>query len=211
MVDPWEWARALALEEASLLQGYPWWGPLHREMRRSFGDLDPCAVTGLPEGQDPGALTYGETPAGTTYQLLRFLNLAPGSRIVDLGSGRGLVVLVAGLLGYQASGIELIEVYVERARQAGASLDLAVTFTQGNFLETAIPAAELYFVCSTAFPEDLRETLETRLAEAMPPASRVVTLDWHLADPRFAVEEAVRLPVSWGPSTFLVHRLVTQF
>ena len=55
-------------------------------------------------------------------RLLEVTRLPPGSRFVDLGSGRGLAALSAASLGYPACGLEFFPEYVERASGVAAEL-----------------------------------------------------------------------------------------
>ena len=50
---------------------------------------------------------YAQTPAGTVEAMLDFAALAPGERLLDLGSGDGRIVIAAARRGADATGIDI--------------------------------------------------------------------------------------------------------
>lgn len=54
-----------------------------------------------------GTATYGETEPEGQLQVLKAVGAKPGQRYYDLGAGLGRNVLVAWLLGMEATGVEL--------------------------------------------------------------------------------------------------------
>jgi SAM-dependent methyltransferase len=89
-------------------------------------------------------------PSGTGDALFAIeqASLDADRSLVDLGSGRGKVVLLAAALtGARGLGIEIDARLVERARAAAASLGLTrATFEVGDVREVEIPAADVYFM-----------------------------------------------------------------
>jgi SAM-dependent methyltransferase len=191
------WAIALNLYELVSFGFQGWWWRLHWAVYKGFRNLDPGELVRERRGDDPGELSYGETPGIAFSRLIEWAELRPGDRVLDLGSGRGLVPMVAALRGYRAAGIEVVEEYVLGARSVARSLNLEIDFRVADMLECDWPTAELVLLNSTAFPSDFRKDLLIRLNDLEPP-TRVATYDWELASDNFQQIVAGRLPVTWG-------------
>jgi hypothetical protein len=58
----------------------------------------------------------------------------PGARLVELGSGVGLMTILADLLGYEAVGIEIEPELVEVSRDLAAAAGSRATFIEGSFV-----------------------------------------------------------------------------
>lgn len=58
----------------------------------------------------------------------------PGARLVELGSGVGLMTIVADLLGYEAVGIEIEPELVAVARGLAADAGSRAEFVEGSFV-----------------------------------------------------------------------------
>lgn len=169
-----------------------WWWRLHRALPRHFRGIRPYRLERTHPDRD--SLAYGETPAISIQRLLRACGLAPGSRFVDLGSGRGLAALSAASLGYPASGLEFFPEYVERANRLAVELDLPARFKQGDLVTDPWPEGELYYLASTAFGRETRQRLLQRLP-GLPAGALVATLDWTLP---LEGLYSFTLPVTWG-------------
>jgi protein-L-isoaspartate O-methyltransferase len=170
-----------------------WWWKLRWAVWREFRDLDIAAIV----GGESADLSYGETPTVTLARILEVAELTPGARFVDLGAGRGVTVLAAALMGYSASGLEIVGEYVLRARRAAQRLAVEVEFRQQDFLQGEWPEGDLYLMNSTAFGEDMRDKLTERLRE-LGSQSMIVTYDWSLDPTHFEEQNALRLPVTRG-------------
>lgn len=153
------------------------------------------------QGIDAGALTWGETPFSTARDVLRDAGVGPDSTVVDLGAGRGMVLLAARALGACARGVELdsARVWPVRDALARAGVDLAV----GDAREADIRAATHIWLSWTCMPSALRAALVERL-DALAVGARVVSLTWspvaHAGDgsaPLALVRETRRL-FPWG-------------
>ena len=58
----------------------------------------------------------------------------PGLRFLEWGSATGVITIMADLLGYEASGIELDESLVKTARGLAAKFESRARFAAGSFL-----------------------------------------------------------------------------
>jgi hypothetical protein len=112
----------------------------------------------------PGALTYGEVPTEEAFRVLRLAQPKPGETFVDIGSGRGQIVVGmclewAGVLK-ECVGIEALPNLVELSQSVGkiAVAQSAATVTatastsslSGNALTT-----QLRFSCADFLKQDL--------------------------------------------------------
>lgn len=61
---------------------------------------------------------------------------APGRRFLEWGSASGIITIIADLLGYDASGIELDPSLVTTAREIAARHGSGARFVAGSFLPT---------------------------------------------------------------------------
>jgi len=200
------WAASIWLNEFFQWRKCSWWWDLRRELKQEFRDLDPYRLVMKLRGPyHMGSLAFGETPPSSVAKILNTINLPKGSRVVDFGAGRGMPCLTAAALGYRSLGLEYFQVYTERSQRVAQRLNLEATFESGNFLDRPLPEADLYLVSTTAFPEETRQQLLTKLLEVSPNAW-VVTQDWILGPP-FVNERLQELPVSWGTAKFCFQRL----
>lgn len=200
----------LALREAAALGRFPWWWRLRAALARHWAGLSPFAVvrregpaSGLPEED----LIYGETPPLTAYRLLEALQVGPRDRVVDLGCGRGTVVLVAALaFGAAGLGCEALPTFVERGRRVACSLGLSrVEFRLGDVRGGPLPQGTVYFVAGTTLrPESWRRVC-ARLKDTAP-GTRAASLSAPLPASRWELLQRNKMPFSWGPATVYLQR-----
>ena len=72
---------------------------------------------------------------GVTRSALMSLR-APGQRFLEWGSATGIITIMAEMLGYDASGIEIDPAFVAIARDAAVRHHSAARFVEGSFLPT---------------------------------------------------------------------------
>jgi hypothetical protein len=101
------------------------------------------------EPADIGGVFHG-CPSGLADVLFLIgeSGLAMDHTLVDLGSGRGKVVLLAAILtGARAVGIEIDRRLVGRAREAADALHVTrARFVEGDVREVELPIADAYFM-----------------------------------------------------------------
>ena len=60
---------------------------------------------------------YGEITPFSLVQMFSALDFKPGLRFYDIGSGTGKLVALAALLGYHATGVEIVKDRYEACRK----------------------------------------------------------------------------------------------
>ena len=136
-----------------------------------------CAPSPRPDafepqqGQEGKDVVWFPTPDEMVQRMLDVAQVAPGDRVVDLGSGDGKIAIAAARRGAIARGIEydaqMVEFSKRKAKEAGVEVELV----QGDIFEADFSNADvvtLYLL--THLNERLRPTLL-----AMKPGTRVVS------------------------------------
>ncbi|QSQ11999.1 class I SAM-dependent methyltransferase [Myxococcus landrumensis] len=153
-------------------------------------------------GQHFRELIYGETPIHTAVWLFKKSGLTSASRLVDLGAGRGRVLLAARWLGAQALGIELLERHVTLAsglvNRAGAEL------RQGDATQADLGDATHVFINWTALSPETRERIVERLRTCRP-GTRVLTVTRPVEGPGFTLLSQHSLLFTWGVERVWIH------
>ncbi len=88
--------------------------------------------------------TYQEafTPAETAAEvdgIIRFLNLAPGARLLDLCCGPGRHSLELARRGYDVTGLDLSTFLLDKAREAAAGAGLDIAWIEADMREIPRP------------------------------------------------------------------------
>ncbi len=155
-------------------------------------------------GQILKELMYGEMPVHTGVWLFWKAGLGPGSRLVDLGAGRGRTLLAARWLGAEAVGVELMQHHVALARKpvekAGARLVL------GDAMQADLQDATHVFTNWTALTPRTRARLVERFRTCRP-GTRILTVTRPVEAPGFTVVSKHRLLFTWGLEHVWVHEV----
>ena len=160
----------------------------------------------LPESD----LIYGEPLVFTLRQMFETIKLKPEETLLDLGCGRGLGVLAAGLLFQaQALGVELIPEMVNRGKEIARALGISdrTVFWAGNFLELEIPQAQVIYLCWTTFSPPTRAALEAKIS-LLPAGTRIISLTHQLQGCRFKTRKTERLYFTWGKATIYYQEII---
>jgi len=129
---------------------------------------------------------YGEICSSSVVKLLDLVGARPGQRFYDLGSGLGKVVVLAWLLGLNATGVELVH---ERWDAACAALDHArstgmrfpdesnqLSFLHASFFDVDFSDADILFTNSLLFTEKMMHGLSLAV-QRMKPGSKILTIN----------------------------------
>jgi SAM-dependent methyltransferase len=134
-----------------------------------------------PQINQPGKdVQWVPTPPALVEKMLDLAHLTPNDRLVDLGSGDGVLVIAAARRGARARGIEydrrLVELSKRRAQEAG--VNARTKFVRGDIFETDFSDASVI----TTF---LLPSMNLRLRPtflAMKPGTRIVANTFGIAD-----------------------------
>jgi len=132
---------------------------------------------GFAEAGDAGL--YGEMLPSSVIGMLAGVNARPGMRYYDLGSGFGKTVVLAGLLGLQATGVELVDHRWDAAcnallRAQSSFRPGQVKMVHGSILEFDFSDADIVFTDSLAFSDSMMDSL-SQAARRLRPGSRIIT------------------------------------
>jgi len=121
---------------------------------------------------------FVQTPLEVAKKMLDLSKVRSGEVLYDLGCGDGrLIILAAREAGARATGVELREDLIERARTEIKRLNLEgkVNVIQGNFFDISISDADVVTLYLTSSAnERLRPKLEAELKQG----ARVVSHDF---------------------------------
>lgn len=122
-------------------------------------------------GQPGKDVMWLPTPDDMVVKMLDFAQLAPGERLVDLGSGDGKIAIAAAKRGALAQGIEYDAEMVAHSRRLAAQAGVDVELVQGDIFASDFSRAD---VVTMYLLEALNERLRPTLL-AMKPGTRVVS------------------------------------
>jgi len=85
-----------------------------------------------------------ESMTGTAApKLVRFAEVRPGAKVLDVACGTGVVSITAARLGAEVAGLDLTPALLERARQNAELIGVNIDFTEGD--AEALPYADASF------------------------------------------------------------------
>lgn len=182
--------------------GALWWAELFRSpyhWPRSFE-----AVRQVKEsGQSLRELMYGEAPVFSAVWLMWRAGVRRGARVLDLGAGRGRVLIAARWLGAHARGIELRPEHVRPVQpalaRAGATLEV------GDAMKAEWGEPTHVFLNWLAFADATRSQLVARLG-ALPSCPRVIAVGPEVTGGSFTRQSRHWVLMTWGPERATVHR-----
>lgn len=121
---------------------------------------------------------FVQTPLEVAKKMLDISQIKSGELLYDLGCGDGrLIILAAKEIGAKATGIELREDLIERARTEVKRLNLEgrVNVIQANFFDVPIADADVVTLYLTS---SANERLRPKLEAELRPGARVVSHDF---------------------------------
>ena len=123
---------------------------------------------------------FVQTPVEVAKKMLELSHVKQGEVLYDLGCGDGRLIILAGKdVGAKATGIELREDLVERAKTEIKRLNLEdkVKVIQGNFFDVSISEADVVTLYLTS---SANERLRPKLEAELKPGCRVVSHDFKI-------------------------------
>ncbi len=153
-------------------------------------------------------LTYGEILLPTIDKILRSLQLKSDDLLIDLGSGRGRVVLLAAARGIPAQGIEILPSLVQTARYAAAHHLPLASFVEMDILEADLSKGTVFWLSGTCLQPQTREKIAEKIA-ALATGTRLVSVSLPLNHPRLVVDVVYHGWTSWGRSPFFIQRVIS--
>jgi hypothetical protein len=159
-----------------------WWEEFRHtpyRARRTFEVVRALKAT----GQRFRELIYGETPLLTALYVFKRAGVGRGSRLVDLGAGRGRV------LGAEARGVELIADHVTRV--APRLQAAGITLTVGDMTREELGEATHLFTNWLALTPETKAKLIDRFRTCKP-GTRIITVTRPIE-----AEDFVRLSRHW--------------
>lgn len=173
----------------------------------------PLLIESRRHGVPVADFVYGEVFVAPTRRLLRRLGVGPGAVVVDLGCGRGAVLVASSSLGARARGVELLPLHVGAiaARAAAAGVEVGA----GDARQADVADADVVWVSWATWAPSTRLAVRTRLLGikagalvcAVVHGVDDVVLDAGLgSDGMFETVDTVRLWCSWGRATVVISR-----
>ena len=121
---------------------------------------------------------FVQTPLEVAKKMLDISQIKSGEVLYDLGCGDGrLIILAAKEIGAKATGIELREDLIERARTEIKRLNLEgkVNVIQANFFDVPISDADVVTLYLTS---SANERLRPKLEAELKPGARIISHDF---------------------------------
>lgn len=166
------------------------------------------------------SFVYGEVVPDSFYEIISDLDPQPGQIFYDLGSGTGKAVILAHLLWEfkRCVGIELLDslynASIEIQKRYESEIrpkvrqtvdDREIVLIHGDILEADIRDADIVFMNSTCFQDDLMTALEKKLEEVHANV-HIISLSKPLRSPWYYQYKHKMYDFSWGQATAFYHR-----
>jgi len=166
----------------------------------------PAVMTAQKAGVPIDDLVYGEAFVGATRAVLRSVGVGQGSVVVDLGCGRGGVLVAAASLGARAHGVDLFPAHVGAIAAAASAADIVVDVADARAVGEALLAdADVVWLSWVTWSDVTRARVVTRL-RALRPGAVVVGVAWGVDDDGFEVLDRRRLWCTWGRADVVISR-----
>lgn len=106
--------------------------------------------------------------------MLEFADLKPTDKIVDLGSGDGIILIEVAKRGFKAAGIEIDLLIVRRSRKKikQLGLDDKIEIKLNSFWKTNVSGYNVVFLYGVTF---IMRDLEEKLQKELKPGARVIS------------------------------------
>lgn len=154
-------------------------------------------------GQRLEELVYGELPVFSALYLFKRAGFTRGSRLLDLGAGRGRPLIAARLLGGSARGVELLPSHVTVSRDLLSTLDIVME--QGDSQNVPLGLPSHVFLNWCGLEPETRIRIERHVA-TLPPGTVFLSVAGPLDVRRFDVVSKHRVLFTWGTAIVFIQR-----
>lgn len=140
-----------------------------------------CTPSTLFGGGPALDVPYAETRTEAVEKMLDMAQIAPGDRVIDLGTGDGRMLLRAAARGAGGLGVDIDPVLVSSANASAERQGVAdrVTFRTQDLFDTPIADAD---VVTMFLLPDINLKLRPRLLRELRPGARVVSHAFTMGD-----------------------------
>jgi SAM-dependent methyltransferase len=157
------------------------------------------------------AKDYGETPLFAWEQMCIHFNVTHKERFVDLGCGRGILVLFAALvLGCDAIGYDCQQQFIKKAEKTALNYSSKASFICTDLLKDPFQKADIYYLCGTCFSDRILQRCIQYIAVHYP-GCRVLSVSMPLNDypegKDFTVTNQLQVTFPWGVTTVYENRI----
>jgi SAM-dependent methyltransferase len=151
-------------------------------------------------------------------QYYEHLEIAPGAKLLDVGCGSGQVALMASREGFDATGVDIAENSIERARERAAAEGLNARFEVADAEALPFPDATFDVVVSLigAMFAPRPELVARELLRVCVPGGTIAMGNWTASGfvgqmfktiARFIAPSNMPSPVLWGDEAIVRERL----
>lgn len=193
-----------------------------------YRDISPIAISiecrkkhGI---YDDKSFVYGDSHLPSLYEIFNETNPKPGEIFYDLGSGSGRLILYAALSFPFAKciGIELLDDLVNVAQTKlelfkKKLIDLPgfepdklgeIKFIQADFTKANFSDANVIYMASTCFPEELMRMLAVLFEKQLSPGTRIISFTKSLPSKKIKVIKSKPYQMEWGQATAFFHEKI---
>lgn len=148
---------------------------LPQDIRRDKAEVETACGNDKASG-------YGEIQLGDFIDMLNNAGAHAGQQFWDLGSGLGKLVLTAGLLGMDATGVEIVNQRYQQACEAIQQAEVqgigddhgSIKFLHGSFYDIDFSDADILFINSVLFSDEMMKVIAQK-ARSLKHGARIIS------------------------------------
>ncbi len=150
---------------------------------------------------------YGETLPASTWEILSPLNPKENELLIDLGCGRGIMVLSAHFIfKMKGIGVDIISPYIAKCNILKKWLkEPPVEFLHKDLLDFNFNQKGIYYIAATSFEKSFMPKLEEKLKQ-IPYNSIIIIVHNPLKDKCFELFYTQKIRFTWGQDQVYYYR-----